>query len=336
MSKRSYLILIRLFSACLLILLYHLNKYDNEALVKLNTLLFVLALTDFGYQQTCLMRWIKIKWMMLDVSLFILLIGFAYIFSEQNTSLIRLIFIGYLINSLNGLFNALGKMYLMLSIAVVRFFILYSFFLYEGLALVSTLTLYVFALLFYYKNSSFHQVAFIDYVKKRWEFGVIAICAVLTEQLIRLDANISYEESLLILCVGYIIGLSSIVQQSITQLHFSGGMVNYFGFEVQKFLVVFFALLPPMFFLYWFLKIDNGELLVLCVCVLASNLLLRYSITIDNLSNKSLMIYAKISAACLVFVVVMSSFNITLLHIQGLTALLLMVLLVFKSRIEKV
>lgn len=328
------ILLIRMFSALSLISVFVFYKNEQEILDSLNQTLVIIAFLDFGLQQSAIMKYLNNKKaLFIECIVISIIIGLAFHFKLVSILTLQIVFIAYVCNIIQAIMyrkEKINHVFIIILARILGIFLVIEF-KYSILMVFFYFCLLIYCVLFYMKDEGLPS-----FFSKRFELGVITTVAVLNEQIIRLEVGLSYKESIIILTVGYVIGVISMLQQSLIQYIFSENKIkkenilNLVSFRNFS-LTIFFCVLSIVVIMFAIGIINLSFYLMVCMMVVG-NIAMRYSLLIDNVSENSLKSYVFLNFTVLFLTLVLMFSGFSFIYIQIYVSLVILIFTVNKLK----
>ena len=317
--KPSSIFVVRMLSAASMVSLFLLYKGDQDVLRQLNLMLISIALLDLGMQQASLMRLISKSLWLLNEALLVFLLAIVMLFSDWATEA-RLILVCYLVNVLQASVNTRNRISELVAVVPLRIAIIVGVIELEHFWFAASIFLLM--AVGSLKVDS-RGAKFSEYGKRRIEMAGIGIGAVLMEQLVRVDSELPFEESMFMLILGYILSLASVVQASLTQIFFSSREHETLASVVSiwNLILSYSLLLFGLCVAGFALGLQNVSYFVLGALVLAASLLMRFGILRRSFADRGFRFFSiqsilMVLLSCLLLFL----FELSPLHCQILIA----------------
>jgi len=277
-------------------------------------------------QQTAVMKYLHSKRnLILEAGFVVLLLLLVYSIEMLNALSLRLIVFAYLCNVIQAILYRNNQVSRVFIVIVLR-----------GVGLVAlieapTSSVFVFsamAIALFLLNLNTEQYSSnTSYLRKRAELGVIATTAVFNEQLVRVSGGLDYELSLILLSVGYIISFVSIGQQTLLQYFYTDKAKNNIDhyLSLKNLFLLILLSFSSISVLIALVGIEDVVVIVMIYMMIVSNLMLRFTLLIDNIKDRKLNEYIFLNVVVLTvcFLLLHSEYSIYLIQIVSSTLILI-------------
>lgn len=315
-----------------MVFLFTFYRNETEIIDSLNKVLLCIAFMDFGLQQSAIMKYLSSKkYLIIETVLASLLLFIIFLTGLFKLLTFKLVLLAYLINVIQAILYRNEFLLCLFVIVFIRILFLILSIEFDTLLFfveVSVLTVALFLLGI--KGSSIKKKN--SYRRKRFELGIIAMTAVLNEQLVRMSDDLDYKLSILLLVVGYIVSFVSILQQTIIQYIFTNAREDKVTFWLTEKNLIILTLFSITIVLSasTLLSVHSLEINILLSLMITSNIFLRFCLLRDNVSERTLIPYVLLNFFILVSCSILVTIDIDIFRIQMFVSILIIIFTMVK------